>query len=341
LSGLVASLASSILGDTKEGGAPPAVAAAFIRLAGELGAKDLSPRFSALALAHERPAVLRAAALTALGKLRPADLEPTLGATLFDAEGAVRAASLQSYQAAFPGKAIPLLAAALGAETIPERKVALQGLGKIADPAADDLLAAQFEKQALGLFPAELALDLTVAAEGRKGEKMKAFLAQRDAGRKSADAALADYLDCLFGGDAELGRKVFRENASLTCLKCHKISSDPATAEGGVVGPDLAAIGHRMSRLQLLESILDPNRSLARGYEGVVFTMKDDSFVEGSIVVENPEFVRVRKADGTTTDLATAQIAGRRKGLSAMPEGLKQYVSREDLRDLIEYLGRL
>ncbi len=170
---------------------------------------------------------------------------------------------------------------------------------------------------------------------------MKAFLQQRDAGRKSADASTADYLDCLFGGDADLGRKVFRENASLTCLKCHKISGDPATAEGGVVGPDMAGIGHRMSRLQLLESILDPNRSLARGYEGVVFTMKDDSYVEGSVVTENPEFVRVRKADGTTTDLATAQIAGRRKGLSAMPDGLKQYVTREDLRDLIEYLGRL
>ncbi len=80
---------------------------------------------------------------------------------------------------------------------------------------------------------------------------------------------------------------------------------------------------------------------MARGYEGVVFTMKDDSYVEGSVVTENPEFVRVRKADGTTTDLATAQIAGRRKGLSAMPDGLKQYVTREDLRDLIEYLGRL
>src|SRR5262249_1739823 len=152
-------------GEAKEDGAPPKVAAAFVRLAGEVGAKDLAPRFRALAIDHSRPAVLRAAALSALGKLRPPDLEPTLSATLFDPEGAVRAASLKSYQEAFPGKAVPLLAAALSAETLEERKVALQGLGKVADPAADDLLAAQFEKQALGLFPAELALDLTLAAE--------------------------------------------------------------------------------------------------------------------------------------------------------------------------------
>jgi hypothetical protein len=69
--------------------------------------------------------------------------------------------------------------------------------------------------------------------------------------------------------------------------------------------------------------------------------MSDDSYVEGSIVSENPEFVRVRKADGTTADLATAQIAARKKGLSAMPEGMRQYVSREHVRDLLEYLGRL
>ena len=353
LPALVASLASPILGETKgeapgeapgearEGGTPPKVAAAFVRLAGEVGAKDLSPRFTSLATDRARPAVLRAAALTALGKLKPADLEPTLSATLFDSEGAVRAASLKSYQEAFPGKAVPLLASALSAETLEERKVALQGLGKVADPAADELLAAQFEKQALGLFPPELALDLTLAAEARKGEKLKALLEKRDAARKAADAAVADYLDCLFGGDAEAGKKVFVENSSLTCLRCHKVSSEPAAATGGIVGPDLAGIGHRMSRLQLLESILDPNRSLAAGYEGVVFTMSDDSYVEGSIQTENAEFVRVRKSDGTTVDLATAQIVGRRKGLSAMPEGLKQYVTREDLRDLIEFLGRL
>jgi quinoprotein glucose dehydrogenase len=119
------------------------------------------------------------------------------------------------------------------------------------------------------------------------------------------------------------------------------VTGEPAAATGGIVGPDLAGIGHRMSRQQLLESILDPNRSLAAGYEGIVFTMSDDSYVEGSIQTENAEFVRVRKSDGTTVDLATAQIAGRRKGLSAMPEGFKQYVTREDLRDLIEFLGRL
>jgi quinoprotein glucose dehydrogenase len=340
LPALVASLATPILGESKEACAPPEVAAAFVHLAGETDAKDLAPSFSALALDRERPAVLRAAALGSLAKLAPSDLEATLSATLFDKEGRVRAAALRSYQSAFPGKAVPLLAGALAAETLEERRVALQGLGKVADPAADDLLEAQLSKQALGLFPPELALDLTLALEARKSEKVKALLKSRDEARKAADAPVADYLDCLFGGDADGGRKVFVENASLTCLRCHKVSSDPAAATGGIVGPDLAGLGRRMSRLQILESILDPNRSLAAGYEGVVFTLSDDSYVEGSIQTENAEFVRVRKSDGTTVDLATAQIVGRRKGLSAMPEGLKQYATREDLRDLIEYIGR-
>ncbi len=335
------------LGGTLIDGAPAKVAAAFVHLAGEVGAKDLGGRFTALALDRERAAILRAAALSALGQLAPADLETTLSATLFDREGAVRAAALRSYQAAFPGKALPLLRAALSAGTIEERRVALQGLGKIADPAADDLLAGELEKQALGLFPAELALDLTVAAEVRESEKLKALLKAREDARRTADAPIAGYLDCLFGGDAELGRKVFRENASLTCLRCHATGEAAVAGDGGdsgnggIVGPNLAGVGKRLSRLQILESILDPNRNLAAGYEGVVFTMQDDTYVEGSIVAETSESVHVRKSDATEVDLPAAEIAGRRKGLSAMPEGLKQYVTREDLRDLIEYLGRL
>jgi quinoprotein glucose dehydrogenase len=312
-----------------------------VRLAGEVGAADLAPRFTRIARDPARPPALRAAALGAIGKLEPADLESTLGATLFDRRAACARRSLRAYQSVFPGQALPLLEAALAAETIEERRVALQGLGNVADPAADDLLRAQFEKQGLGLFPAELALDLTLAAEARDSARLKSVLEMRGETRKAADPAIAGYLDCLFGGDRDSGKKVFRENASLTCLRCHKVSGDPDTETGGVVGPDLAGIGHRMSRLQLLEAVLDPNRSLALGYEGVVFTMSDDTYVEGSIVAENPEFVRVRKADGTTADLATAQIAGRKKGLSAMPEGLRQYVSREHLRDLLEFLGRL
>jgi quinoprotein glucose dehydrogenase len=330
LPGLVASLETGMLGD-----APPPVAAAYVRLAGESGAVELAPRLTAVALDPARDAKLRAAAIGALAKFAPADLEATLTATLFDPESSVRAASLSAYQDAFPGRALPLLERAMAADSIDERRVALQGLGRIGDPAADDLLLAALEKQKLGLFPGELALDLTLAAEARAGESVKAALAARREARQAADEAIAGYLDCQYGGDAENGRKVFRENASLACLKCH-VATD---GDGGVVGPKLAGIGKRLSRLQLIESILDPNRALSPGYEGVVFSLVDDTFVEGAVVSETADVVRVRKADGTEVELAVPEIAARRKGLSAMPDGLRQFVSRENLRDLIEYLG--
>ncbi|MFN0009777.1 MAG: PVC-type heme-binding CxxCH protein [Planctomycetota bacterium] len=332
LPALVASMEAPMLAES-----PPAVAAAYVELAGESGARELAPRFTGVALDAARGAKLRAAAIRALAKFRPEDLEATLGATLFDAESSVRAASLASYQDAFPGRALPLLERALGADSIAERRVALQGLGRIADPKADELLLAALERQSLGLFPAELALDLSLAAEARSGESVKAALSARREARQAADEALASYLDCLNGGDSEKGRRVFRENVSLACLKCH-VASD---GDGGIVGPKLEGVGKRLSRLQLLESILDPNRTLSPGYEGVVFSLADDTFVEGALVSETPETVRVRKADGTEVELAASEITGRRKGLSAMPDGLRQFVSREDMRDLVEYLGGL
>ena len=321
-----------MLGDT-----PAEVAAAYVRLAGETGTRELAPKLTAVALDGTRGATLRAAAIGALAKFAPGDLEATLTSTLFDTESSVRAASLAAYQDVFPGRALPLLERALAADSLDERRVALQGLGRIGDPAADELLLAALERQKLGLFPAELALDLTLAAEARPGEKVKEALKARGEARKAADEKIASYLDCQYGGDAENGRKVFRENASLTCLKCH-VASD---GDGGVVGPKLVGIGKRLSRLQILESILDPNRILSPGYEGVVFSMQDDTFVEGAIVSETPDAVRVRKSDGTEVELAPSEIASRRKGLSAMPDGLRQFVSRENLRDLVEYLGLL
>jgi cytochrome c553 len=45
--------------------------------------------------------------------------------------------------------------------------------------------------------------------------------------------------------------------------------------------------------------------------------------------------------DGTTQKIPKDQIAKRQRGLSAMPEGLANMLSKQDLRDLIEFLAGL
>ncbi len=52
------------------------------------------------------------------------------------------------------------------------------------------------------------------------------------------------------------------------CLGCHKLRG-----EGGVVGPAFDAIGGRLTRDQLRQAILEPNASVATGFESMRGTM--------------------------------------------------------------------
>ena len=54
-------------------------------------------------------------------------------------------------------------------------------------------------------------------------------------------------------------------SASLLFLRRHRIGD-----QGGAVGPDLSEIGAKKDRPYLLESIVDPNRTIAENFETVV-----------------------------------------------------------------------
>ncbi|MGH7378448.1 MAG: c-type cytochrome, partial [Candidatus Methylomirabilales bacterium] len=47
------------------------------------------------------------------------------------------------------------------------------------------------------------------------------------------------------------------------CIGCHVVGGMP----GGAIGPDLTHIGSRRNAAYLRESILDPDATIARGYE--------------------------------------------------------------------------
>ena len=55
--------------------------------------------------------------------------------------------------------------------------------------------------------------------------------------------------------DIALGRELYSETK---CYNCHRIQM-----EGGVVGPDLTAAGHRFSTKDLLTAIIDPSKELS------------------------------------------------------------------------------
>lgn len=127
---------------------------------------------------------------------------------------------------------------------------------------------------------------------------------------------------------------MFREKAETSCLRCHKIEWD----EGGDVGPDLRGLRQRLSRLQVLESIVQPNRHVPPGYRNTVFALRDERLVEARVLLEDETKYRVIDANAKVFDIEKQDVEEKRDGVSAMPEGFDQLLTPTELRDVIEYL---
>lgn len=285
-----------------------------------------------------RAADLRVAALEALAPTGHPATARAVAAAMEDADGRVRAAGLAIVPQLSPEAAFTVVGRALEAGDWSERAVAYGILGELGTPEADALLVHEMKRARNDLVPAEVTLELVLAAEARAAEaaELRTLLDERLA-RRGADAELAPWLDTLFGGDAAAGREVFEKDLAVNCMRCH------LTWAGGSerVGPSLEDVGRRLTRLQLLESVVAPNRHVAGGYEATTFWLLDGSVAEGRVIGATDAEIRVMDSDGEVFGIPRADIEEQRTGLSAMPAGLGDSLSREAMRDLIEYLSSL
>src|SRR5262249_32294705 len=111
--------------------------------------------------------------------------------------------------------------------------------------------------------------------------------------------------------------------------------------EGGDVGPDLAGIGSKQKRDYLLESIVLPSKQIAKGYETVVLTLKNGQIRSGILKAEDAKEIKLMTAEGQLITVDKKQVDERETGKSAMPEDLIKYLSKSELRDLVEFLAGL
>jgi len=128
--------------------------------------------------------------------------------------------------------------------------------------------------------PPELQLDLIEAATKRNDPEFRRKLQQYEKSKPKGDP-LALYREVLAGGDAQRGMTIFTSKAAVECLRCHKVKGPTGEIAGGEVGPELSGIGARQNRTYLLESILDPNKQIAQGFESVVLATSDGKILTG------------------------------------------------------------
>lgn len=138
-------------------------------------------------------------------------------------------------------------------------------------------------------------------------------------------------------GNATRGAQLFADDQKLACSKCHTIDG-----RGGKAGPDLASIGDKFARRDLIESVLVPSATIAVGYTTTVVETKGGMEYQGIIKSANAAGVQLMGADGNLVKIAAGDIKEQR-GLttSLMPEGLHASLSTAEFTDLIDFLVSL
>lgn len=315
--------------------APESVRIAAARAAGLLGIVDVAPVLLGLASDTQLGSAARVEALRSLFALNDVRINDAVKAAVADADEAVRREATRLQAKLKPADAIGPLLGVLANGTTGEKQSAFATLGGVQDPAADKLIVEWLDRLIAGQVAPEVQLDLIEAADKRSSEAVKSKLAAYQAS-KSKDDPLAPYREALQGGNAAEGRKVFYERAEVQCVRCHKIN-----AEGGEVGPDLSKIGAQKDRAYLIESILFPNKSIAAGFESVVVSLKNGTVYAGVLKSENASELVINSPEDGLVTVKKADIQARDKGLSPMPEGMDQILSKQDLRNLAAYLGGL
>ncbi len=323
------------------------VRAEAVKTVTKLGITEVGSILTRLVSDTAQPAGVRVESLFALDALKAKELKKATEAALAAGEAKLRAAARVVAAKADPTAAeieLPALLKDPMATPVEKQMVtcSLWGKRKQSKP-ADTALATWLDELLAGKVAPELSLDLLEAAQTRvNNTRLKTFaplkekLAAYDklAGDRVAKDSLAKWREVTNGGDAEKGKAVFLSNAAVYCQRCHKFEG-----QGGEVGPELTGIGSRQTRDYLLESLIDPNKVIAKGFESVILTLEDGRVVSGVLRSKTDKQYVIVTPEAKVLTFAKDDVASEKPDRSAMPDDLVKKLTRRELRDVVEFLA--
>lgn len=315
--------------------APPSLQLAIASVASEYDIREAAPILSGLIEKQIGNASQRADAVRSLANMLGKECLDTILTASKNRSEIVRAAAYEVLPSVDLTTAMPILKeVAINGKTL-ERQAAILALGEIQDESVDVVFHGLLHNLNEGTLSPKVQLETLTAARMRSDDHVKALLEQYD---KSLDSTkpVDQYREALEGGNADRGKKIFFEKTAVSCLRCHKVFQN-----GGEVGPELSSIAAEKDRKYLLESIVEPNKMIAKGFESLIIVDEDGKTHTGVLKEETNQFVELMDANGKTIKIPAETIEIRQRGQSAMPADLVKQLSKSEIRDLVEYLASL
>ena len=264
---------------------------------------------------------LRIEAMRGLHAQKSPELEPVLDAALGSKNSPLRIEALNLLAKINPEKALQIgkIVTDTGGSKLSEKQAAVALLaGDLASEKGDvDLrtLVANFKE-----LPAGLQLDVAEAAAARKIE----------------GAPEADFTHTLEGGNVKRGEDIFMNHIAAQCIRCHKVKD----GKGSNIGPNMKWIGRKKDRAYILESLVDPQKVVAKGYGSISLTMKDGSNITGQFRGEKDGVIELRDPENKVTKVKSKDVKERSAVVSTMPP-MGLILQKREVRDVVEYLASL
>jgi putative heme-binding domain-containing protein len=203
-----------------------------------------------------------------------------------------------------------------------DESVGLAMLGALRDAKSRSSVRADLLRPLLARYP---------DAVQKQGE---ALLTSLDADAANQVRRLEALLPVVGGGNVARGQAVFN-GPKAGCYACHAIGYI-----GGRVGPDLTRIGEVRSQRDLLEAIVFPSASFARGYEPIVVRTRSGAVHLGVLRNNDLDDEVVVATDRDEIRIPRREIVDMQPGtVSLMPQGFGEVLTRQELADVLAFLA--
>lgn len=284
------------------------------------------------ARSKEAPVAERVAAIEALIDKRPDDLVSLLQDLLKDES--VRLAAIRGL-ATVPDSYTPkLLLFRYSGLSPEERREMIATLSSRKEFAIELLDAVESRNVPRSDISAYAARQMYALKDQEVSERLRAVWGEVHDSAPQKKEQLAKYKklltsDYLKKADLINGRLVFNK----TCQNCHKLFG-----EGGTIGPDITG-SNRSDLDYVLSNIIDPSAEVGRDYKMSVVATNNMRILTGIIVERTPARVVVQTATEKVVVAAEDVESVRESAVSLMPDGQLDPLTKEQVRDLIAYIG--
>ncbi|MBI4610971.1 MAG: c-type cytochrome [Candidatus Rokubacteria bacterium] len=139
-------------------------------------------------------------------------------------------------------------------------------------------------------------------------------------------------------GDPKKGEELFfNPESNAACAKCHAVDG-----KGGTVGPELTGVAGTRDTRFIIESILEPSKDIASGYEPILVITKEGQYLTGIIKRQDANVIEIVDSQGRAHQVPQSQIQQKApQKTSLMPENFKEILTVEEFHDLLAFLHTL